>query len=292
MSDKYLQGKIAVITGASQGLGLNIAKHYIMNGANLALCARDKKQLEKSVALLMESIEDGQRIYWEATDISNQDEVNSFIHNTLQLFGTVDILINNAGVYGPKGYLETLDWSEWRQTLEINLFGQILLIKAILPTMKKNRSGRIIQISGGGATNPMPFLSAYAVSKSAVIRFMETLSLEVIKYGIFINAIAPGPLNTRLLDEVIIAGPSLVGEEFYNKAIFQKQSGGVSMDLAAELAVFLGGKRSDFITGKLISSIWDNWKEWPDFIDKIQTSDVYTLRRIVGKDRQMDWLDK
>ena len=78
------------------------------------------------------------------------------------------------------------------------------------------------QISGGGATNPMPLLSAYAVSKAAVIRFMETLSAEVSQFGIEVNAIAPGPLNTRLLDEVILAGPQLVGEIFFNKALLLK----------------------------------------------------------------------
>ena len=114
-----------------------------------------------------------------------------------------------------KGSIETNDWSEWVKTIEINLFGSILMTRELIPIFKKQRYGKIIQLSGGGATNPMPNISAYAVSKAAVIRFMETIAEELKGFNIDVNAIAPGALNTRMLDEIMEAGPDKVGMNFF-----------------------------------------------------------------------------
>ena len=158
--------------------------------------------------------------------------------------------------------------------------------------MKKNKRGKIIQLSGGGATNPMPNLTAYAVSKVAIVRFVESVALEVKEYNIFINAIAPGPLNTRLLDEILEAGPDKVGQNFYNKSLMQREKGGASLQNAIDLSMFLSSNSSDGITGKLISAIWDNWQDWNQHLDELNNSDIYSLRRITGKDRGFDWGDK
>jgi 3-oxoacyl-[acyl-carrier protein] reductase len=158
-----------------------------------------------------------------------------------------------------------------------------------LPAFKTQKSGKIIQLSGGGATNPLPRISAYAVSKAAIVRFVETLAEEVKEDGIDVNAIAPGALNTRLLDEVLDAGPGNVGKSFYERALKQKQTGGTPLEKGAELAVFLGSSRSNGITGKLISAVWDPWASLPEHLDELSGSDIYTLRRIVPKDRGKTW---
>ena len=142
------------------------------------------------------------------------------------------------------------------------------------------------------ATNPMPRISAYAVSKAAIVRFAETLAEEVRDSGIDVNAIAPGALNTRMLDEVLEAGPEKVGQAFYERSLKQKESGGVPLDRGAELALFLASEASDGITGKLISAVWDNWEHWPEHLEDLSSSDAYTLRRIVGRDRGFEWGDK
>jgi 3-oxoacyl-[acyl-carrier protein] reductase len=144
-------------------------------------------------------------------------------------------------------------------------------------------------LSGGGATNPLPRLSAYAVSKAAVVRFIETLAEEVREHKIDVNAIAPGALNTRMLDEVLEAGPAKVGQLFFQRALKQKQAGGTSLEQGAQLAVFLGSSRSDGITGKLISAVWDPWPLLSEHLDELRGSDIYTLRRIVPKDRGKTW---
>lgn len=288
-----LRGKVAIVTGASQGFGLAVARQFVVEGASVAICARDAILLEEVCLELAKATTQGeQKVVSFAVDVSKPDEVEDFVQQVVQDLGRVDILVNNAGVYGPMGEIETIDWNEWVQAIEINLFGSILMSRAALPYLKGQRSGKIIQLSGGGATNPMPRLSAYAVSKAGIVRFVETLAEEVREFGIDVNAIAPGALNTRLLEEVLQAGPEKVGEGFYQKSLQQKESGGASLEIGVGLAVFLGSSASDGITGKLISGLWDNWSEWPQHLEELQQSDVYALRRITGRDRGMQWGDK
>ena len=166
------------------------------------------------------------------------------------------------------------------------------MARAVVPIMKNQRKGKIIQLSGGGATNPMPRVSAYAVSKAAIVRFAETLALEVQEFSIDVNAIAPGALNTQMLEEVLIAGPDKVGQAFFDRALQQKETGGAGLVTGAALAVFLASEKSNGITGKLISAIWDDWEKWPDHLDDLVKSDAYTLRRITGRDRCLNWGDK
>ena len=150
--------------------------------------------------------------------------------------------------------------------------------------------GKVVQLSGGGATNPLPGLSAYAASKAAVVRFAETLAEELREHHVDVNAIAPGALNTCMLDEVLAAGPERVGERFYERALEQQRSGGVPLERGAELAVWLASAASDGVTAKLLSAVWDPWPKLPEHLDDL-ASDVYTLRRIVPADRGLDWGD-
>jgi NAD(P)-dependent dehydrogenase (short-subunit alcohol dehydrogenase family) len=217
--------------------------------------------------------------------------VQRVVRRALDEFGQVHVLVNNAGIYGPLGRIEEIDWAAWVRAVEINLLGSVLMCRALLPHFRANRYGKIVQLSGGGATNPLPRISAYAASKAAVVRFAETLAEEVRGEGIDVNSIAPGALNTRLLDEVLEAGPERVGESFFARAQQQKERGGAPLGRGAALAVFLGSAQSDGITGKLLSAVWDPWEALPERAADLQ-GDVYTLRRIVPKDRGMTWGDK
>ena len=225
----------------------------------------------------------------DAGRLSKRDDVNQLISAALTTFSQIHILVNNAGVYGPKGRIEDLDWDEWVHAIEINLLGSILTAKALLPHFRAHHYGKIIQLSGGGATSPLPFISAYAASKAGIVRFMETLAEEVKTEGIDVNSIAPGALNTRLLDEVLEAGPDKVGKAFYERALKQKTEGGAPLERGAELAVFLASAASDGLTGKLISAMWDPWEHFPEHWDDLKRTDIYTLRRILPKDRGQSW---
>jgi 3-oxoacyl-[acyl-carrier protein] reductase len=151
--------------------------------------------------------------------------------------------------------------------------------------MRRQRAGKIIVVSGGGATAPLPRISAYAASKAAAVRFAETLALEVADDGIDVNSVAPGALNTRLLDQVIEAGPDVVGADFFARMLREKERGGTPLEKGAELVRFLASSASDGISGRLISAVWDDWQHMPDVRDRIAESDVYTRRRIVPEDR-------
>jgi NAD(P)-dependent dehydrogenase (short-subunit alcohol dehydrogenase family) len=286
-----LHGRNAIITGANQGLGLEIAKAYVKAGASVFLCARDQTKLLEALSELRALAGADQKVVGKTADVSQHSDVERIVRQASETLDSVQILVNNAGVYGPLGPIEEVNWDDWVKAVEINLFGSILMCRALLPHFKGNHYGKIVQLSGGGATNPLPRISAYAASKAAIVRFAETLAEEVRDDNIDVNSIAPGALNTRLLDQVLEAGPARVGEGFYARSLKQKEQGGAPIERGAELAVFLASAASDGISGKLISAVWDPWEEFPNRGKELGT-DIYTLRRVVPKDRGMDWGDK
>jgi 3-oxoacyl-[acyl-carrier protein] reductase len=187
------------------------------------------------------------------------------------------------------GPTESVNLEEWRRALDINLFGVLLPCRALIPHFKQAQAGKIVVISGGGATNPLPNISAYAASKAAVVRLMETLAEELKSHHVDVNAIAPGALATRLVDEVLAAGPDKVGAAFFEKNKQWKEKGATSPDLGAALAVYLASADSNGITGKLISAQWDPWRDLQKYRDELAKSDIYCLRRIVPEDRGQKW---
>jgi NAD(P)-dependent dehydrogenase (short-subunit alcohol dehydrogenase family) len=284
-----LAGRNAVITGASQGLGLEIARAYLAAGAaGVCICARTPVELERAAHELDELARPDQLVLAEIADVSRPADVERLARLAVDAFGQVTILVANAGVYGPKGIVDRSDWAEWVRAIEINLYGSVLPARALAPHFRRHGYGKIVQLSGGGASGPLPGLSAYATSKAAVVRFAETLAEELREHHVDVNAIAPGALNTRMLDEVLQAGPQRVGKGFHRRALEQRDSGGVPLGRGADLAVYLGSGASDGITGKLLSAVWDPWPTLAAHRPELE-SDVYTLRRIVPRDRGLEW---
>jgi 3-oxoacyl-[acyl-carrier protein] reductase len=286
-----LENRCAIVTGGSRGLGLEIAKSYLEAGASVAVCGRDAAALDRAAAALAPHVRASQALLAVPADVSRPDDVTRLLEAALGRFGRLDILVNNAGVAGPCGETETVAWEEWLRALEINLLGAVLMSRAVLPHLKRAARGKIIQLSGGGATRPLPMRSAYAASKAAVVRFIETLAEETRPYRIDVNALAPGALNTRMLDELIAAGPKRLGQEQFERCLQQQRDGGVALRRGAELAVFLGSELSNGITGRLLSAVWDPWRELPRHLERLNGSDVYTLRRIVPADRALHFGD-
>jgi NAD(P)-dependent dehydrogenase (short-subunit alcohol dehydrogenase family) len=253
------------------------------------MCARDADLLARARAEVAALASPGQVVLARPADVSRRDQVDALADATLSAFPALHILVNNAGVYGPMGLIEDVDWDAWVTAIEINLFGSILMCRALLPHFKARRYGKIIQLSGGGATSPLPRLSAYAASKAAIVRFAESLALEAKGDGIDVNAIAPGVLTTRMLDQLIAAGPATVGEAFFERMTRIAGEGGTPLETGAALTVFLGSAASDGITGKLLSAVWDPWTDLPAHRADLDRTDVYTLRRITPADRGFDW---
>lgn len=284
-----LTGLCAIISGASQGLGYEVARQFVQEGADIMICARNADALYKAQQELLMLANQRSKVMAMPVDVSKLSQVEAMVAATLAETGRIDVLVANAGIYGTKGPIEEIDWDEWSEAIDINLKGTVIQCRAVLPHFKQQHAGKIIILSGGGATKPMPFLSAYAASKAAVVRFAETLAEEVSAYHIAVNTVAPGALNTRLLDEILQAGPEKVGKEFYEQSLKQQQKGGTSLEVGASLCSFLASAESDGITGKLISAVWDPWKKFPEYLKELTSSDIYTLRRIVPNDRGLNW---
>jgi 3-oxoacyl-[acyl-carrier protein] reductase len=284
-----LKGKKVLVTGANQGLGLAISKAFLAEEADLLLGARGLEKLSEVGFSLRAGAKPGQRVEWQALDVSDPVSARSFALKADSLWGRVDTLINNAGVYGPKGRVEENDWQAWQEAISINLMGTVLMCRECLPLLRKSQAGRVINLSGGGATSPLPRLSAYAASKAAVVRFTETLAEELKEERIGVYAVAPGALNTRLLDEVLEAGEEKVGKDFYARARRQKSEGGAPLEAGASLCIKLAGPGGEGLSGKLLSAVWDPWDRIEAHRQELAASEVYTLRRIVPKDRGMDW---
>lgn len=285
-----LAGRRALITGASQGIGKAIAEHFLENGASMAICARDETRLAETAEELRAKCNTGQKVICQKADIARTDEIDALYETAVNGLGGLDIVVNNAGVQGPIGSSAEVGWAELEHTVQINLMGTIYSMRlAVMQFRRQGGGGKIINLSGGGATAPMPHFLGYAVSKAGLVRATETFAKETYAEGIYINALAPGALNTRMLEQVLAAGEQAAGKVQYEKSRAQKESGGASMEDAAGLAVFLASDESAGISGRLISAVWDNWKGMGRHKKEISESDIYTLRRIIPADRGFDW---
>lgn len=282
---KLLEGKVSIITGGSMGLGKAIALTFAKEGSHLVLASRTKSYLE---ATKQELECFGSRAEIFPTDVSKPEEVKDLRDFTLAKFTTIDILVNDAGIHGPLGPMTDSDTDKWIYAVRVNLVGTFLCSRAVLPTMIQHRKGKIINLSGGGATSPRPFFSAYSASKAAVVRLTETLAEEVAEFNIQVNTIAPGAMNTRLLDEIAGAGAA-AGPKSMQEVAQQLQTGGTPLEKPAALALFLASEESNGLTGRVISSVWDDWRTIPQHLPDIMSSDIYTMRRIIPKDRGYNW---
>jgi NAD(P)-dependent dehydrogenase (short-subunit alcohol dehydrogenase family) len=286
-----LAGRSAIITGASQGLGAVIAERFVAEGAAVAVCSRTAVDLD-AFRRRLQTAHPSATIFARPADIASQHEVDAFFDEAQAALGRIDILVNNAGVYGPMGSIDSVDWQRWIDAIAINLVGTVYCARKAVSLFKPNGYGKIVNISGGGATSPLPGLSAYAASKAAIVRFTETLALETRESGIDVNAVAPGALVTRLTDELIAAGPQRVGASFHARMTKLKAVGGTPLEFGADLCVYLGSADSDGLTGRLIAAQWDPWPFGDEVKQEIAGSDIYTLRRIIPQERGKPWGDR
>lgn len=266
-----LKNKKALITGGNGVIGKTIAEFFAREGCEVITASRSGDYL---------------------VDVANPESVKNLMNLVEKKFGGLDILVTAAGIYGEIGSIDKCDPEKWLDAIKVNLYGTMLCIKYALPLFKKSEGGqgKIIAFAGGG-NGPLPNFTSYASSKGAVLRLVESLAEELSDDNIEINAISPGIVNSSFVRNLIKAGPERAGKEKYEAAL--KEVSGeaetVSPEKVAELAVFLASEKSNGITGKNISAVWDKWGEFPNHIEDIKKSDVYNLRRVRPKDRGYDW---
>ena len=268
--------KHIVITGGSGGVGSKISIALLQKKYFISIVGRNQKNYSK----LIKDLKNTSNIQFLKADISKYNEVSDLFKLLFKVKYPLYGLINVAGVQLPIGNFYKNDINQWKKNLSINLLGTVNMCyefinqESQLPIQRK-----IINFSGGGATFPRPNFSAYSVSKIGIVKFTEILAKEL--ENIDINVISPGALNTKMLDEVIDAGEN-AGEE-YAESLKRKITGGNSFEKTIDLCDFLLSSRSNKISGKLISAIWDNFNN-NEFIERLKKdSNFCTLRRIDSK---------
>src|SRR5918911_1026169 len=188
-----LEGKVAMITGASQGLGRALALAFARQGAKVVINARS----EESIGPVAEALEDtGAEVLALAADVSKGADVERMVRQTVERFGRIEVLVNNAGLLGPRVRIEEYPEDEWRKVLEANLTGPFLLTKAVIPYMSEG--GSIINITSGVSIEGRPRWGAYSVSKFGLEGLTQILAAELEERGVRVNSVDPGSMRTEM----------------------------------------------------------------------------------------------
>ena len=272
-----LLDRIALITGAGRGIGQAIALAYAREGAKLSLAARSVSELEETATTCQKL---GAEVLITPTNVTDAGQVQRLVDATVERYSTIGILVNNAGIAGPIGSLEDNDLDAWINTVQVNLIGSYLCCRAVVPVMRRQNSGKIVNLAGAGSANAWANLSAYCASKAAVVRLTEVLALELADTGIAVNALGPGSIHTGMWDEMTEAAAKAGADQIHETGLRVTSGGGASINRCASLAVWLAGMNADGLSGRMISAFTDDFESLTPSIPEIMTSDVYTIRRV------------
>jgi 3-oxoacyl-[acyl-carrier protein] reductase len=212
--DLGLKGKCALVTGASKGLGRAIAEELAKEGAHVSLCARGKEELEKTAAQVRTH---GVKVVAISADVAIAADVQRVIDDTIKQLGRIDILINNAGDVWVDHTVNTTD-EEWRACIEVNLYSAVRFTRGVVPHMRRQGGGRIINLSTVSAHTPMGFMVDYNSAKAALLAFTKTMSFELASDKILVNSVCPAVIHSPLWERSADAMVSVMGnsrEEVY-----------------------------------------------------------------------------
>lgn len=246
-----MKTKSAVITGSSRGIGEAIALEFAKAGYNLVINSRDQEELSISKEEIIRAANSSTRVVTYPGDISKEDVCIGIIDTAAEEFGTVDVLVNNAGINGPEKKSPEITTKEWDEVMDINLKGCFMCSREAIKKMLRNNDGTgdysIINISSVHESTPMPLAAPYAASKGGMEMLTKTLALEVAGKGIRINSIAPGAIATMMNVDVLEDEEKIKAEE--NKIPMHRIG---EPNEIAKVALFLASDAASYITGTTI----------------------------------------
>ncbi len=239
-----LAGRVGIITGGTRGIGLAIAQAFVSAGASVMVSSRKKENVTKAVEAIRSS---GGKAAGFPAHTGHPDEVKELVARTVEEFGGVDILVNNAATNPHFGPILTAEESHWDKILDVNVKGYFRMAKTCVPHMRERGGGKIINIASIAGRIPLPNMGVYSVSKAAVIMLTEVLAVELAPFNIQVNAIAPGVVKTRF-SQALWQNPQIYEEVI--SAIPQRRIA-EPRDIAG-IALYLASSASDFTTGATI----------------------------------------
>ncbi|PMC33775.1 oxidoreductase [Bacillus sp. UMB0899] len=238
-------GKVVLITGAANGIGLAAAKAFAAEGAKLALVDLKLESLEKAASSIK-----ADDVLLLAADVSKEEEVKQYVTETKNKYGQIDVFINNAGINGKFGLLDDQTVDNYQAVFGVNVLGAFLGLKYVLPIMKEQRSGAVVNTASNGGLLGAPGMGLYVASKHAVLGLNKTASLEAADYGVRVNAVAPSGVDTQMMKS--IETNAMPGKEaeartaFENSVPLKRYS---TPEEIADLIVFLSSEKASFISG-------------------------------------------
>lgn len=243
-----LSGKVAMVTGASSGLGRDAARAYAEYGADVVLCARRAERLEE-VAKEIEAM--GRKAVAAPCDVTDEEQVKAAVQKGVDAFGKIDILLNNAGIAIPGG-VEELSLENWHKGMDINVTSIFLTSKYVVPHMKANNYGKIVNIASVnaelGSKSPQQFRHVYNASKKAVLGLTMAMATAYMQNGITVNAVGPALFETEMTEDTLFAIPGYL--DMYN-AVNPASRPGRKGELNGTL-IYLSSDASSYVTGQFI----------------------------------------
>ena len=273
-NQRQLEGRVALVTGGGRGIGRTIALAYAAEGAKLTLAARTSAELRETADIIMGRY--GTEVHTVVADVSSRRQVDNIVDSALERYGSIDVLVNNAGNLGPVGRLWENDPDEWERTIAIHVFGTYYGCRAVIPHMLERGCGRIVNMSGVGGPNVI----AYDVAKTGIANLTENLALELADTAITVNAISPGSIHTRMWEETRDMALKIGDAAMYQQGVEVTSGKGASIERAAQLAVFLGSDSCGKLSGRLVRASTDRFEDFPSQTDRIVSSEALLMRRV------------